>query len=177
MRRSLLGALAALVVLSGCGGDPKATPSPSPSTSAVSTSPSPTAPVMPAAAAENTKAGAIAFVRYYIELINHAQATGDVESLRLVESPDCRSCQRASKAVADIYMAGGHLEGGQWKAKTVSASPRPDLRAWTVFTTVRFAPQVLVKDGQTTPLKGGHSLITFVVDHNDGWQVLRWSRA
>jgi hypothetical protein len=177
MRLSLVGVVTALVVLAGCGGDPKAEPSPSPSTPTVSTSPSPTAPVMPAAAAENTKAGAIAFVRYYIELINHAQATGDVGPLEAAESSDCRSCQRASKAVTDIYLSGGHIEGGRWEGTVRSASPRPDLKAWTLFTIVRFEPQVVFKDGQSTRLNGGRSVITFVVVHTDQWKVIRWSRA
>jgi hypothetical protein len=132
---------------------------------------------MPAAASENTKAGAIAFVRYYIELINHAQATGDVDALAAVESPDCRSCTSARDVVTKIYASDGHLEGGKWSGRIRSVAPRPDLNAWTVFTVVRFAPQLVVEGGQTTQLKGGQSLITFVVGHSDRWQVIRWSRA
>ena len=177
MRRSWWGAAALLVVLAGCGGDPKADPSPTPSETPVSTTPSPPAPTMPAAAAENSKAGAIAFVRYYIELINHAQATGDVEPLAAAESPECRSCASARDVVTRIYTSNGHLEGGDWAARIQSAAPRPDLDAWTVFAVVRFAPQVVVDKGETTHLKGGRSLITFVVGHTDRWKVIRWSRA
>jgi hypothetical protein len=63
MGRAVLGAVALLLALAGCGGDPEADPSPSPSTpvtSPVSTTPS--APAMAGVAKADTKAGALAFV-------------------------------------------------------------------------------------------------------------------
>ncbi len=74
MRRVAVGA-ALVLALAGCGGDPKADPPPSTTpTPTVSPSPSatPTVPALPEAAKANTKAGAIAFVKYYVGLINHA---------------------------------------------------------------------------------------------------------
>jgi hypothetical protein len=133
---------------------------------------------MPEEAKANTKAGAEAFVRYYVELINFAQATGDVGPLLDVEDVDCRSCTNVRRGVKDIYGSGGHIEGGAWQAQVRSASPRPDVSGWTVFTDVQYGQQTVVNGSKTTSLGGGHSPMTFVVTSVDGhWLVLRWSRA
>ncbi len=82
---AVLGALACLVVLGGCGGNPEPTPlaDPTPSTSATTT-PSPSPPAIPAAARKKTKAGAIAFARHFIEALNYAGKIGDTKPLRAV---------------------------------------------------------------------------------------------
>jgi hypothetical protein len=178
MVRPVLGALAVMLALASCGGDPKADPTPTPSspaTTPVSTTPAP--PVMPEAAKANTKAGAVAFVRYYVELINHAQATGEVGQLALVAAPACKSCGSVQQTVADIYGSGGHIEGGEWHATITSSARRPDLHAWSVFTTVTYGRQKVVRSNGATELKGGQSLITFVVRHAEAsWKVVQWSR-
>jgi hypothetical protein len=174
----LLGAVVLLLVLAGCGGDPKADPTTTPSTPATSpasTTPSP--PVMPEAAKANTKAGAVAFVRYYVELINYAQRTGVIDELAKIEDAACASCTKVRETLTDIYGSGGHIQGGDWTAKVQSAAPRPDLHAWSVFADVRYGPQVVSRSGEKTPLKGGQSPMTFVVRQmKTGWTVLRWSR-
>lgn len=176
--RLLVIVLSCAVALAGCGGDPKADPSPAPSSPTTSASPTPTPPVMPGAAKANTKAGAVAFVKYYIELINHAQATGDTEALARVESDSCHSCKRARNSLDEIYASGGHLEGGEWTADIRSVTRRPDVDGWTALVLAQYAPQKIVKSGGTTPLKGGKSLITFVVRRDAvSWNVLQWTRA
>jgi hypothetical protein len=181
MRLSLVGVVAALVVLAGCGGDPKAQPSPSPSTPTASTSPSPTAPVMPAAAAENTRAGAIAFVRYYIELINHAQATGDVGPLEAVEASECKSCAQGRKYIRTIYSSGGHVEGGQLHLKVLDALANDSIEGWTVDAKLSFGPQTIVNPSATPAtqkLKGGRVPITVQASHRSGqWSIAEWTRA
>ncbi|HET9499371.1 MAG TPA: hypothetical protein VFO98_03835, partial [Marmoricola sp.] len=70
--RRVIGAgvlVGAVFATAACGGDPSSSPSPSPS---VSPSPSPsstapTPPPLPDAARKDTKAGAVAFVRHYVE--------------------------------------------------------------------------------------------------------------
>jgi hypothetical protein len=183
MRRSLIGfrviGVVLLLGLAGCGGDPKTDPSPAPSTpvtSPASTTPSP--PAMPDAARANTRAGAIAFVRHYIELINYAQATGDVNALSAVEDRACKSCASVRRALRDIYNSGGHIEGGAWRVHVRSSAPRPDLSAWSVFTDVEYGKQTVVRDSKMESLGGGTSPMTFVIKPVDGsWVVLKWSRA
>jgi hypothetical protein len=176
--RRLVVALSCALALAGCGGDPKADPSPAPSSPTTSASPTPTPPVMPDAAKANTKAGAVAFVKYYIELINHAQATGDVDALAAVEDPGCRSCASARETVTEIYKSGGHIEGGAFTGSIDSAARRPDLKGWTVFAVVSFGPQKVIRPSGTQSLKGGRSVMTLIVKHRaEQWRVLQWSRA
>jgi hypothetical protein len=115
MVRPVVGALALLLALTACGGDPKADPSPTPSapvTTPVSTTPA--APVMPEAAKANTKAGAIAFVRYYVAVQNYASTSGDTTALKSVASPACESCGTIADLIDKTYRRGGHIEGQGW---------------------------------------------------------------
>ena len=183
MRRAVLSAAALLVVLAGCGGDPKADPSPTPTPSAPVTSPvstTPSAPVMPEEANADTKAGAIAFVKYYIELINHAQATGDVVALEAVEDPACKSCQSARSGVASHYQAGGSVDGGEWRVHSASAVQNGAISGWVVDANVAYGRQI-VHFGSGKPDKvneAGRMILSIQVERsNDQWQVHEWTRA
>ena len=71
---------------------PSATTSSSEATSANGESAGPTekvtdVPVMPGRAEKNTLKGAEAFVRHYIDLLNHAASTGDADPLRRALKP------------------------------------------------------------------------------------------
>jgi hypothetical protein len=186
MRRAVLGAVALLVVvavllmLTGCGGDPKADPSPSPSspvTSPVSTTPS--APVMPAEAKAEGKAGAMAFVKYYVELINHAQATGDTSALAAAEMPKCHSCQTARNGVQAHYEAGGSIKGGDWRIEKSVAVPNPAVGGWNVDLSVSYGRQV-VSYGTSQPDKvnpAGEMVLSVQVGRvDDAWRVFEWVR-
>jgi len=68
---------------------------------------------MPDAAKAHTKAGAKAFVEYFWEVVNYAQATGDTDAIRdltVVES--CSSCVRGARAIDKVYDKGGVVRGG-----------------------------------------------------------------
>ena len=175
MRRSWWGAAALLVLLAGCGGDPKADPSPTPSETPVSPTPSPTAPTMPAAAAENSKAGAIAFVRYYIELINHLQRTGDSAPLRQAALPTCKSCKSVIRAAEGIYATGGHVEGGAWSITDITAT-QPTSTLWQVDIKGRLAPSKVLNGPASVPTagKGGQANAEFFLTFSSTWKVAQW---
>ena len=173
MPRLVVGAVVLLLALSGCGGDPKADPS-----SSTSETPSPTAtpsaPTMPEAAKADTKAGAIAFVRYYVELVNHAQMTGDIAPLEAVEGPACTSCKQGRNYLAKIYGAGGHIEGGTWSITRATAASSGE--NWAVTVEGEFAPSDAFATADATPdhAKGGLSLTNFIVWHDGQWKVRTW---
>src|ERR1700712_2421290 len=104
--RLVVVAALALLVVAGCGGDPKPkslpspTPSPSPSASA-----SATPPALPPAA--KTKAGAIAFARTFIESVNYAGVAGDTAPLRAMYIPFCTRCEALADGIDQTYAAGG----------------------------------------------------------------------
>lgn len=69
---------------------------------------------MPAAARENTAAGAIAFVRHYIDVFNYASNTGDVAELQLLSDPKCEGCTSYIDTIQSSHSSGGDIEGFRW---------------------------------------------------------------
>lgn len=88
-----------------------------------STPSGPQEPHLPAAAKAPGKAGAKAFVAYYIRLLNYAQHTGDGAPL-LRYGPNCSLCKSQARFAAATYRSGGWFKGGDW---------RPDPRAWLIL--------------------------------------------
>jgi len=84
-------------------------PSNPPSTAA--TAPPPTAPPLPAAATQDTPAGAQSFARYYVEVLDYASHTGDVQSLRRLGN--CETCLAQADGIEMFFKSGGHVEGGE----------------------------------------------------------------
>jgi hypothetical protein len=134
---------------------------------------------MPDAAKADTKAGAVAFVKYYIELINHAQATGETSSLSAVEDPRCASCQKATAGVQAHYAAGGSIEGGEWRVEQLVPNRSSQLHGWVVDLKVAYSKQV-VSFGDGRPDKtnsAGELILSIQVRRTDGeWEVLEWTR-
>ncbi|MGH3492840.1 MAG: DUF6318 family protein [Sciscionella sp.] len=111
----------AVLVLTGCQGDPAPSPPPTPSASsaAPSASPSPVAPTLPAAARGTSPAAAKAFVRYYFATINYAALSGDVSGLRSLSEPGCKSCNAIIKNITKVYGAGGYIQSENWEVRSV----------------------------------------------------------
>lgn len=105
--------LAALLILGACSSDPQPK---EPKPSATTATPTASAPSMPAQAKQDTPEGAAAFVKHYIDVVNYASSTGDVEELSRLSSPKCEGCQSYIKLYRDTYAAGGYFKGGDWKA-------------------------------------------------------------
>jgi Family of unknown function (DUF6318) len=132
-RRGSAAGLAATVVLSlglgGCdddNGDPadSGLPSGDEVTETASTSPptyptptptepeTPEPPTIPDAATKAGRAGAKAFVRFYIDLENYAKDTGDVEPLQQYSHPQCGGCSDYVKFYREWYARGGWFKDG-----------------------------------------------------------------
>jgi hypothetical protein len=166
------------LLLAGCGGspEPKSLPKPSPSTSAPA---SPTPPVMPDAAKEKSRAGAITFARHYVKLINFAQSTGRLDELKAVENTGCKSCAQADGYLADLYDSGGSIRGGAFTINTVSSLKNPATGGWLVELGVEFGPQVVDYPSPKPDEhpKGGRLPLNVQVAWLEGeWRVLEWTR-
>ncbi|MGZ4641140.1 MAG: DUF6318 family protein [Blastococcus sp.] len=112
----LAGLLAAVAVLGGCASKQEASQS-LPSTSAAPSTKAlpplgPTDLPMPAAARTQDAAGAEAFVRYYIALINRTSTVMDAKPLRDF-SQNCRDCNRIAANTEKDAQAGYHYKGGE----------------------------------------------------------------
>ena len=117
MRRVFLVLAAAALVMGGSAcsddADPEAAP-PDPPTPAVSTTPAsgPVAPTLPPEAEGDDAAAAEAFVRFYWEMADYAQATGDVSGLGRLAAAECIQCTAGQEFVSDVYARGGEIRGG-----------------------------------------------------------------
>ncbi|WP_343910899.1 DUF6318 family protein [Nocardioides aquiterrae] len=107
----------ALVLGAACSGsDPEprlALPSSSaPSTPSTSPASSQTAPTLPPEAKGTDAKAAEAFVKFYWEMVNYAQRTGDVGALQAL-GPDCGGCDAGIAFITDVYDRGGSIRGGE----------------------------------------------------------------
>lgn len=151
---TLLGLLT-LPALSGCGNTdtPPAQADPttsSPSTTVSSVASGPTAPAMPAATHTNTRAGAIAFARYFWDVVNYAQATLDTRLLKTLGSRSCRGCQGGVRWIDGIAASHGSIRGGRNTVRHVGI-PSPARRGhpdWDVSLEIVSSGQVVTQPGK-----------------------------
>jgi len=114
-------ALAAVLMLGACSGDP--TPK-EPTGTASKPTPTSTAtpPAMPDQAKEDSKEGAAAFVSHWVEASNYAAETGDVEQLSSLSSSGCGGCKTYIDLYRTTYDAGGYFRGGAWRTSDVEVA-------------------------------------------------------
>ncbi|MCB0896707.1 MAG: hypothetical protein H6529_07170 [Nocardioides sp.] len=108
------GALTLLLGAAACSSDdpePRVAP---PSSSPPTTTPasSPTAPTMPPEARGTDAAAAEAFVKFFFEVVNFAQRTGDVSVLKTLGFR-CGGCDAGVDSISSTYSHHGHIEGGE----------------------------------------------------------------
>ncbi|HZO65757.1 MAG TPA: DUF6318 family protein [Kribbellaceae bacterium] len=118
---SIVAAVAMLTLLTACDGDPESMPPPSSSTSpsstplssaTPSTTPKPTAPTVPPAATNGlTVTSAEAFARFYLQVLDHLEGTGDASLMRRWADPSCKSCRLLASTFEDVYKKGGAVTG------------------------------------------------------------------
>lgn len=157
MQRTLIAALvmSSALLLVGCEDEPEPTFEPTPSeatssetatepTDAETTDAGPVEPTLPDEAKEPTKAGAEAFVEYYWEVVSYAQKSGDVASLKELQTEYCEVCVGGTEAIERIYERGGHIEGGTYDLLDVSASEASGPEgSWFANARVRVGRQVV----------------------------------
>lgn len=172
--------VAVLVLLTGCAADePAPQPAPStattPSPSSATSSPPVAVPQLPEAATVGDAAGAEAFVRHWVDVLNYAYQTGDTAPLDAITLPDCELCEGSAADIENVYRSGGLLEGGVVTVDLVR-SPPPDADG-TVIVSTRYAQADLInvsEDGIRETLPGFPAENAgFVLDYVDGsWFVV-----
>lgn len=162
LRAALAASVAALALLGACSdddpspGDPSSTwtPTGKPETPTSDATEKPTEPALPEAATKATEDGARAFIAYYWDLINYAQVTGDVKTLKRVSAPNCRGCAGGITGVEDLYQDGGHAEGGEYTVRIRKVNPLRGKKytfvAFEALIQVRNAEQRLIRPGKPT---------------------------
>jgi hypothetical protein len=155
--RLLAGLMAAAAALSGCAHNQAASES-LPSTSASASASTPALPPlgpkdlpMPAEARTKDAAGAEAFVRYYIALINRTSKVMDAKPLRDF-SQNCRDCARIASNTEKDASAGYQYSEGQLKLTELAA---PLLKETTAEMALRADQDpLIVLDASNAPVAG-----------------------
>ncbi len=171
----LLGCLLAGGLLVGCSAEQEASGS-LPSSSAAPTTEQELPPLgpedlpMPDEARTQDAAGAEAFVRYYIELINRTSDVMDAAPLREF-SDGCEECERLASNTENALAAGHDYEDG---TIAVVEMGRPLLDGATAQLAMRLDQAAFrVVDGNGTPVAGGSEAYTDI----SGGVALRWDVA
>jgi hypothetical protein len=99
--------------LAGCSDDQAPEGSPAPSTSATASA-TPSAPTLPAEARGTDAKAAEAFVRHYVDLINHATETLDTAPLKAASARGCKGCASIAALYDRVRTDGGEVRGGTW---------------------------------------------------------------
>ncbi|MGY1722685.1 DUF6318 family protein [Blastococcus sp. SYSU DS0533] len=155
--RTTLGCLlAGTVLLTGCAEKQEASTS-LPTTEAAPTTESlpPLGPAdmpMPKEARTQDAAGAEAFVRYYVNLINRTSTVMDAEPLRRL-SDGCRDCDRIASGTEEAASAGQDYEGGELTIVEVGAPVMKNGAA--DFPIVVDQAEFVVLDASGKPTHGG----------------------
>jgi hypothetical protein len=172
--RLLVAPLAVAAVLSACSADepqPSAELPPASSSAAQSTPELP--PLgpedlpMPAEARAKDEAGAEAFLRYYMDVYNHAQRTMDSTYMREFSS-GCRTCDRISDDLDMDAKEGYEYSGGAVRLESMSKPAVKGGEAQYAFT---FTQDALSVTDQGRPVDG----LTFPsVDSNGEGAIAHW---
>jgi hypothetical protein len=169
------------LALAACSGEPEPKFAPSESSSLTGNeSAAPTGevePTLPASAQENNGAGAEAFVRYFIELLNYAQKTGDTARLQRVSTPRCAACEGYADEINRTYAAGGHVDGGVLTIGNLRELPRDYGADWGAYGRGRATPQTIFRgNGTKASFDGGpFDLYAYARWVDDRW-AMQWMR-
>lgn len=163
--------LATAFVLGACTSKPAPLEPSGPPPSA-SASPTITVPTPVAQVSEDTPEGAAAFVKHYVDVFNYAAATGDVEELSRLSSPDCGGCQSYITLYRDTYKAGGYFKGGDWKIGDFQVKPGEADTVLFAKVTSEAGTYVTESGSSPQPGNGENSDLTFVAKRTaQGWML------
>jgi len=133
---------------------------------------------LPQAATKNSVAGAKAFVRHWVDLVNYSGKSGDVTALQALNQEFCAGCRGLVRVITDAYGRGGHIEGGDWSIGNLRTLPLDFEADVAMYARGQARPQVIVHgDGSATKYAGGDIyLYAYVVWTDSGWRM-RWVRS
>lgn len=190
--------LAAFIVATGlcasgavaCGGGegPTAAGHSSPSGPATSTGPTassatsprasasrPKPPAMPPLARDKSVAGAKAFVRYYVAVMNFASLQNSGRAIRRLATPQCISCRRLANYIDLTAQRGGWQHGGAWSVLDVVLLPAQTLHMPKLAAFIHIASGNWRKsrESRILPIRAQRIMYTFTLL----WRGAKWQAA
>lgn len=113
--------VALLTTLAGCGGEVSGSAklhSDSGVTATATSAASP--PVAPNIAHQDSKEGAKAAAKYWLDVFYYSLVTGDDKELRKLNLPSCHGCTRTAEHIEGIYKTGAHIVGNPFRITDLS---------------------------------------------------------
>lgn len=144
----------------------------SPTTRSAPSDPVVNAPALPRGARKHSLAGAEAFVRHYIDLLNYAANTGIVTELRRA-ARHCDGCRIYENLYRRTYARGGYIRTPGWKPLEVQAFDQQNEIAVLVKIDAPRTRFKKTRDGETYIGRGGKHKLKFEVAprQGSGWVV------
>ena len=141
------------------------------------TEPGVTEPAFPPAATKRSDAGAEAFARHWVELVNYAGSTGDTTSLESLSDSRCAGCEGLLGVIRKAYSRGGRITGGSWSIGRLRKLPLDHDADWAAFAKGVATPQVIYDGhGGSTSYSGGpFHFYCYTAWTTSGW-TMRWLR-
>lgn len=170
MKRTLLAALAVLMVVacSGCDDDPEPDFAPP-----ESTSPAPTVPTTTSTTPEPEQLSPEETVRAWVEARNITVQDGSTDDVYSLTTKNCETCMDSVEPVADVYRQGGHYETDGWRVE--DAKRRPDFeQSKTVAVAVEYAAGRTFRTADAEPIsyEAEKQLFLFRLQREQGtWKV------
>jgi hypothetical protein len=96
-----------------------------------------TPPVMPPLAKEKSTAGAKAFIRYFVEVLNYSHVAESTQRLRRLSASDCAVCKAIASAIEEMRRRGGRQEGAEWVILGLGSLPSSESNLFNLVADIR----------------------------------------
>lgn len=144
---------------------------PPPSAPSAPSAPTLASPDLPDLSRSRGQAGAEAFVRHYVALVNYAQATGDTDGLAAAGAQGCRACADFVTRIEQVYGLGGSIKSTGLAIRRLFSTPVAK-GVWLVSVEARSGSETV-----TLPAEPGRSVpserirLNFTVEFSQAWLV------
>lgn len=130
---------------------------------------------MPAAARQNTAAGAMAFTEFFFEQLNVAYTKPDAGLIPVLSSTACKSCTALQAGAVDLIAKGHRMKSGPVAPlqKLARSDASPPTETWVAFTLTQLDTPVIDRSGAVVERQKPSSVpkIASVVWEEDGWKM------
>jgi hypothetical protein len=131
---------------------------------------------MPAKAKEDSAAGAVAFVRYWLNLLNYSGRTLDSDRLRKASSTRCVDCDAIADFIDKVKSHGGEIDGRGWQLLGTRDVHALNNRSFIIRGRVQVDAQRVVprRGDKAQTFAGANRVKTFVVARSGpNWRLAR----
>lgn len=166
---------AAVLALTGCGGDEPtpqiADPTPTPS---ASSSPSESAVAEKEPWERKSDDGAVAFVEHWLDTFNQMQTSGSTDDFIAIATSDCQACREFVRITEQIDSEGGTLQTTGWSSRDIAVGAASTASAKELAVRLSQAAETIRYDDGREPTKypgGKVTVLMTVVWQHGAWRM------